>query len=162
MLTNPCEPRLLKLGEHMLSKEYFPHHKLDMSPNLKKQLISYYDFLVAYQNLLRDVDVTDAEMEIQTPADIPVSSTAEQGKIWTFSKQRDNQRMLHLINFADNSTMEWRDTEASQPIPVEKKYLEMVLKTDRKPKKIWFASPDVKGGLPQKLSFTYKDGAVSF
>src|SRR5690606_10939600 len=44
----------LELGEHMLVKEYFPNDNLQMKDDLKSSLINYYDFLVAYQNLLRD------------------------------------------------------------------------------------------------------------
>ncbi|NTW23794.1 MAG: cycloisomaltooligosaccharide glucanotransferase, partial [Lentimicrobium sp.] len=44
----------LELGEHMLAKEYFPNNNLQISGQLRDALIAYYDFLVAYQNLLRD------------------------------------------------------------------------------------------------------------
>ena len=44
----------LELGEHMLGKEYFPNNNLQMKEDLKASLINYYDFLVAYQNILRD------------------------------------------------------------------------------------------------------------
>src|SRR5690606_36450192 len=44
----------LELGEHMLSSEYFPNTKLSMEPGLKASVKEYYDFLTAYQNLLRD------------------------------------------------------------------------------------------------------------
>src|SRR5690606_27154158 len=44
----------LELGEHYLSNEYFPNSNLQASSSLKKALVTYYDFLVAYQNILRD------------------------------------------------------------------------------------------------------------
>ena len=45
----------LELGAgHMLSSEYFPYADVKMSDELKKQIVAYYDFLTAYQNLLRD------------------------------------------------------------------------------------------------------------
>ena len=40
----------LELGEHMLGKEYFPNNNLKMKDDLKTAIVSYYDFLVAYQN----------------------------------------------------------------------------------------------------------------
>ncbi|MGD8427692.1 MAG: glycoside hydrolase family 66 protein, partial [Balneolaceae bacterium] len=43
----------LELGEHMLGKEYFPNSNLSMRKDLKEALVSYYDFLVGYENLLR-------------------------------------------------------------------------------------------------------------
>ena len=44
----------LELGEHMLSSEYFPSTKLSVSSELESKLLEYYDFLTAYQNVLRD------------------------------------------------------------------------------------------------------------
>ncbi|MDP2338126.1 MAG: glycoside hydrolase family 66 protein [Bacteroidota bacterium] len=44
----------LELSEHMLGKEYFPNNNLQMRPDLKEALVHYYDFMVGYQNLLRD------------------------------------------------------------------------------------------------------------
>ncbi|MCF8346867.1 MAG: glycoside hydrolase family 66 protein, partial [Bacteroidales bacterium] len=44
----------LELGEHMLGKEYFPNDNLDMKADLIQALVRYYDFMTAYQNLLRD------------------------------------------------------------------------------------------------------------
>ena len=44
----------LELGEHMLGKEYFPNSNLAMKSDLQKALPAYYDFMVAYQNLLRN------------------------------------------------------------------------------------------------------------
>ena len=37
----------------MLSSEYFPYAYVKMSAGLKKQIVAYYDFLTAYQNLLQ-------------------------------------------------------------------------------------------------------------
>src|SRR5690606_18054372 len=44
----------IELGEHMLGKEYFPNNNLQMKQELKTARIKYYDFLTAYQSLLRD------------------------------------------------------------------------------------------------------------
>ena len=44
----------LELGPHMLCKEYFPNDNLKMTEALKKDIIHYYDFMTAYQNVLRD------------------------------------------------------------------------------------------------------------
>ncbi len=44
----------LEMGDHMLCKEYFPNSNLQMKPELQAAIVHYYDFLTAYQNLLRD------------------------------------------------------------------------------------------------------------
>ena len=41
-------------GDHMLFTEYFPDDARKMSDKLQKSIIHYYDFLVAYENYLRD------------------------------------------------------------------------------------------------------------
>ncbi len=46
----------LEMGDHMLTREYFPAHPLAMTDELKQRLIHYYDFQTAYQNLLRGID----------------------------------------------------------------------------------------------------------
>lgn len=62
----------LELGEHMLCKEYFPNSNLGMSAELQEAMVAYYDFLVAYQNLLRDggslneVTVTSADGKLRS------------------------------------------------------------------------------------------------
>jgi dextranase len=43
----------LELGEHMLANEYFPNANLTASSALMATLRNYYDFDVAYENLLR-------------------------------------------------------------------------------------------------------------
>ncbi|MCL6570921.1 MAG: glycoside hydrolase family 66 protein [Bacillus sp. (in: Bacteria)] len=151
----------LELGEHMLSQEYFPHNQLTMSESLRNQLISYYDFLVAYQNLLRD-DVTEANVPIQTSSDISLSLNAEQGKIWTFSKQKEHRKILHFLNFTSATNMEWRDTDGTQVRPAKKENIQIIVKEKEIPKKIWMASPNISGGLPEELSFTAKDGDILF
>ncbi|BDW75463.1 hypothetical protein BFINE_12580 [Bacteroides finegoldii DSM 17565] len=44
----------LELGEHMLTTEYFPNSSLAMKGELKKAMVTYYDFITGYENLLRD------------------------------------------------------------------------------------------------------------
>jgi dextranase len=152
----------LELGEHMLSKEYFPHNHLKMSDPLRSKLISYYDFLVAYQNVLRD-NVTETDVVIQTSTpNVSLSSEAEQGKLWTFSKQKANQKILHFINFLDANSMEWRDTEGTQNKPTKKGIIKFVMKEEKQPKKVWLASPDLSGGLPIEIPFTYQNQDLSF
>ena len=44
----------IELGEHMLSQPYFPNNNLQIKGDLRDAMTKYYDFLVAYENLLRD------------------------------------------------------------------------------------------------------------
>ncbi len=42
----------LELGEHMLTTEYFPNSNLSMKGELKKAMVTYYDFITGYENLM--------------------------------------------------------------------------------------------------------------
>ncbi|MEH7222278.1 glycoside hydrolase family 66 protein [Bacillus sp. JJ1566] len=149
----------IELGENMLSKEYFPHKKLEITDELNEQLIRYYDFMVAYQNLLRDgLETTSKEV---TSKDVEVTERAEQGKVWAFSKQKEHVDVVQLINFSDATTMEWRDDAGTQVEPKVKEDLEVTIETRGDVEKIWVASPDVYNGSAMELDFKQKDGQAT-
>ena len=60
----------LEIGDHMLTREYFPAAPLQMDAELKQRLVHYYDFLTAYQNLLRGTSLDQSELkaEVSTSA----------------------------------------------------------------------------------------------
>jgi dextranase len=150
----------LELGENMLAKEYFPNKNLRVPAELEEQLIHYYDFLVAYQNLLRDQPV-ELELEI-TGSDIPVSPSAEQGEIFAFAKSKDGRDILHLINFTESVTQDWNDSMGRQPEPAVRENTAFTVKADRPVAGVWVASPDFYGGSPVSLAFVQKDGTLDF
>lgn len=151
----------LELGEHMLSHEYFPNSKLSMSENLQADLLEYYDFLVAYQNLLRDggtfnsLNVESESDNLSLNAWPPVYS-----KVSYFGKAFSDKQVTHLLNFANASTFEWRDNKALQNKPTIYKNFEISIKTDKTVSKVWVASPDYKGGAPEELNFTQENGKI--
>jgi dextranase len=153
----------LELGEHMLCKEYFPNNNLTMKDDLKTSLVNYYDFLVAYQNLLRDggtfnnvtVTSTDAKMAIDT-------WPASQGKVAVFGKKFDNTQVIHFINFTNSTTQKWRDNNGVQVMPGLIKDAKLLLTSAATVKKIWIATPDFVGGASRSLNFTQTGNKVSF
>lgn len=151
----------LELGEHMLSKEYFPHENLKMDESLQSRLLNYYDFLVAYENLLRD-NLQEVPVAIHSSDWVHFSSQPEQGKVWSFAKQKENKKVIHFINFFDAATMEWRDTHANQAEPQDRKHLTVQMEETRPIKKIWMASPDKQNGVPIPLSFKQENEKVTF
>ncbi|TYR79318.1 hypothetical protein FZC66_14495 [Priestia megaterium] len=151
----------LELGEHMLSKEYFPHENLKMNSDLQNKLLHYYDFLVAYENLLRD-NLQEVPVTIHSPDWFHFSSQPEQGKIWSFAKQRENKKIIHFINFFDATTLEWRDTNATQAEPQQREKLTVQLEDNQMIKKIWTASPDKQSGMPISLDFKQENNKVTF
>jgi dextranase len=150
----------IELGENMLSKEYFPHKKLEITKELNEQLIKYYDFMVAYQNLLRD-NVTEKDISVNSENGLEISEKPEQGKVWSFAKVKDGQDIVHLINFKDANSMEWRDNEGTQPEPKLQKEVTVSIAADKKVENVWMASPDLYNGSAIDLKFKQKDGQVS-
>lgn len=153
----------IELGEHLLGKEYFPNNNLAMKQDLKTDLIAYYDFLVAYQNLLRDggtfnkIDIkcSDGTMAL---GEWPSS----QGNVAVVAKRIDNKQLIHLINFKDSKTSDFRDSNGIQSVPGLIKDASLLLNTEEVVKKIWVATPDAIGGAPFMLNFAQNDDFVSF
>ncbi|MCD5324299.1 MULTISPECIES: glycoside hydrolase family 66 protein [Pontibacillus] len=143
----------LELGEHMLSKEYFPHNKLDMTEDLQQKMVNYYDFMVGYENVLRD-KVTSAPLEITTENWVRLTSEPEKGQIYTFAKKQENRKIVHFLNYFDATHMNWRDTNGTQTEPSMKGDLSVTIQEEKEVDNVWIASPDWNKGLPTKLNFT--------
>ena len=150
----------LELGEHMLSKQYFPDDNLQMSSALQTQLTGYYDFLVGYQNLLRD----GGEF-----GDNPLSSSntavnmwpAQQGSVSVVNKTVGEREVFHLINFTDATHMNWRDTDGVQAEPTLLTGINLRFYSQKCLNKLWAASPEGAGGAPENLAFSqFPNGTV--
>jgi dextranase len=151
----------LELGEHMLGKEYFPNNNLSMSYSLTKQLVEYYDILVAYQNLLRDggelsfnTGITGNEVEIN---DWPAVS----GNIAAFKKSVNNIEVYHLLNFAGINSLKWRDNYGTLTAPDE--FLNFTINVpETNVTKVIYVSPDWHDGVQEELEFVISDGVCEF
>ncbi|NEU08529.1 cycloisomaltooligosaccharide glucanotransferase [Flavihumibacter sp. R14] len=153
----------LELGEHMLGKEYFPNDNLEMKEDLKKSLITYYDFLVSYQNLLRDGGSFNSVVLNSTDNKITVTSwPSANGAIAAVGKKVGSSQVIHLINFKDSQSQNWRDNAGVQTVPVEIKNAGLKLSSSAAVKKIWYASPDMIGGASRTLNHIQKGDQVTF
>ena len=153
----------LELGEHMLAKEYFPSDNLAMKDDLKKALTSYYDFLVAYQNLLRDGGTFNDVSVSSIDGKISIAKwPANQGNVACFGKKIGSNQVIHLINFKDSKTTNWRDNTGIQIAPAMIKDAQILLTSDATVKKIWVASPDIIGAASRSVNFVQSGNKVSF
>ena len=153
----------LELGEHMLCREYFPNNSLTMKDDLKKSLLYYYDFLVAYQNLLRDGGTFNTVTVASTDSKIAIDAwPASQGKVAVFGKQMNNKQIIHFVNFTNSTTQKWRDNTAIQVMPALIKEAKLVFTSDATVKKMWIATPDFVGGASRSLNFAQIGNKVSF
>lgn len=157
----------LELGDHMLCREYFPATALQMSDALKTAIIRYYDFMTAYQNLLRDkstqaettvvLSCTDSSRNLSFNAWPPRKSA-----VTAYSKNVDGKQVVHLLNFLSADNLSWRDLNGTMPQPRLVTDIPLKLAVSGKVGKIWVASPDAHAGASLELAFEQKDGAVSF
>lgn len=153
----------LELGEHMLGKEYFPNNNLQMKDDLKKAIIVYYDFMTAYENLLRDggsfnsvkVNCTNGKMNL-------AAWPPQNGKVSVQGKKVGSRQILNFINFANASTLEWRDREGKQTEPKSIESAIIEVSYPARVTKVWVASPDINFGIPQNLEYTQAGDQISF
>ncbi|WP_412677667.1 glycoside hydrolase family 66 protein [Bacillus swezeyi] len=77
-------------------------------------------------------------------------------------KQKEKKKITHLINFLDAKTMEWRDSNASQPAPFKRTNLDFTLKEETKINRMWLASPDIQSSIPIEVPFEQNGKEASF
>lgn len=152
----------LEMGDHMLTREYFPSKELAMTDELKQRLIHYYDFQTAYQNLLRGIDSKAAFTPTISSSTHAINAWPPQGrKITAFAKKVDNMIAVHLLNFSNTDDLSWRDLKGTRPAPVTQTNVQITYTTSRHITNVWTATPDKNGGVPMKLPFTQDGNNVS-
>ncbi|XMB66074.1 glycoside hydrolase family 66 protein [Mycoplasmatota bacterium zrk1] len=151
----------IELGDiGMLSKEYFPNINLEMSEELTNKLIDYYDFLVAYQNLLRD-DVVNINNIVEI-SDYKLSKDGIFDTVWYFVKATDDYEMIHFINLLGNDNY-WRDSLGLKKEPEEVKF-KVKYYSEELINNIFVASPDYNDCVISELKFDadYESGIYEF
>lgn len=149
----------LELGDTgMLSSEYFPNDKLSVPDELSEDLRSYYDFLTAYENILREpVESQEFSGSIQG---YPMSDDGSEGTVWAFEKDIGEFKAIHLINLLSRSTNTWRDDDGSCESPTKISNFTVEIPDSGNVASISLASPDLFGGSMIPLDFTRKDGKI--
>lgn len=153
----------LELGEHYLANEYFPNSNLQMKSETQQALVNYYDFLVAYQNLLRDGG-TFASINVESADGAALSFEnwpASQGSVAVLGKKFADREVIYLMNFSEANSMEWRDTNGTQKEPTTRLNVQVKIAASSTVKKAWFASPDYNGGVAQSLQFSQSGSDVT-
>lgn len=144
----------IELGDdlRMLSNEYFPNRHLRMSDSLKSKLLSYYRFLVAYQNVLRDGQMpVDRKIAVEGAE---VSADGRPGTVWAFSRAGGKFETLQLINLTGVQSDQWRDADASAKEPETRRDLAVKLYAGgKKIKRAFLASPDLEEGTGRPLAY---------
>jgi dextranase len=152
----------LELGEHMLSSEYFPNTKLTMEPQLETSLKEYYDFMVAYQNLLRDGGTFNNPTVRSTDDDVRINNWPPVfARTAAVGKELEHSQVVHLLNFDGVSTLQWKDNNRVQTVPNVKDNFSVSIQAERNVSRVWFASPDLDGGASTDLEFTQNGNEIN-
>ncbi len=149
----------IELGDvnHMLCAPYFPNTDLAVSLTLAKQLHHYYDFLVAYENLLRD-GRRPSSSTVRL-AGVPRTATASARTVWTFAASSGGAETLNFVNLLRNSDESWGDPFGSDPPPrIVRDVAVSYCDRHGTPHTVEVASPDLDDGAPSKLRFTRRPG----
>lgn len=153
----------LEMGDHMLTREYFPAAPLAMSDELKTALVRYYDFQTAYQNWLRGVSSKAAySAHVSVNGNMVKAWPPQANSIVTFAKTVGNSDVVHFLNFSNTSDLSWRDLNGTRQKPTRKDNLAVTIQTNRKVSKLWVASPDSHAGAVQELSFEQIGNQLTF
>lgn len=153
----------LELGEHMLGKEYFPNSNLKMPDDLKAAMVSYYDFLTGYENLLRDggslnnPGITAGDNQLKLNFWPP-----QTGQVSVVGRDLGYRQVIHLINMANAKSLNWRDNSGTQSAPVNFNNPRFNFTSAKTVKRIWMASPDIDGGASKDIAFTKTGNTVTF
>lgn len=131
-------------GDRMLSRPYFPDDLVFiLNDQDRAALRDYYDFLVSYQNLLRDPS-TPSDTSIAV-ANHSASMHADPGKIWTVARRNGNTLILHLINLTSAQGSDWRNDEGNRTMPQPRSSVRIRIDEPKLTGAGW-ASPDLDHG----------------
>ncbi len=150
----------IELGDdgQLLVNEYFPARAPRMHAGLSRALRDLYDFAVRYEELLF-ANLRDAsdERRISSPTH-RLSSDAESGAIWTVARERaDGTLALNLINL-NGVDDQWRNPCAN---PKPQKNIVLKIRTDRKFRRAFLATPDDDLGRPRELPIQQDEAGVA-
>ena len=139
-------------GDNMLSDEYFPNDtKKRMKGDLPAQVQRLYDFLVAYENLLRDGQSPVAR-KVQLQG-VPLSDDGESGAVWFFAKADGRTEVYHFLNLTGTDNL-WRDEKQLKKEPELQQSVRTRIYPGRAVQAVWLASPDGASIAPVSLPFT--------
>lgn len=152
-------------GDQMLSNEYFPNQDLQMTDSLRSTMRTYYDFLVGYENLLRDDTISTDGSVSATISGVLTSTNGSAGAIWVIPKKRLGHAIIHLVNLLNNTNTSWGDANGTYPVPTTQTNLpvKMYYVGSIAGGRLFYATPDSNFGKATELSFTTgSDGSGNY
>jgi dextranase len=147
----------IELGDvdHMLAEPDYVYDGLYMPAPLQQAMVNYYNFLTAYEDLLRNGETPNSNV-IDLPGGPTASTNGLAGTVWTFASSTSGTDVLQFINMLDLTSDDWMDTSANQPAPTVQSNVAVkyYYTSSVAPVSVYVASPDLNGGAARSLSFT--------
>lgn len=161
----------LLLGENngILRDAYYVNYLSDSNDSFIITLRNYYDFIVAYEELLFDYTITDNTMTYSggineeykfkalksvNPNDsITFLPKAKPNCIWSIVKEKPGVKIIQLLNYVGIDSIEWNVEKSKMPTEIEN--IEVVALIVENVKKVYYASPDINNGQSTELDFKY-------
>ena len=161
---------ILQMGEHMLCHEYFPDDNLTMTGELKRAMIRYYDFAVAYENILRPdkpaggINSDWYGIDVTSTVDSIVFNQwgPKVNQIATIGRHVGNRDIIHLLSYRNATHLDWCDSKGDQAVQSLLTDLPVSFAVDAKPARVWVATPDYMQGAAQEVEWKYDGGQLSF
>jgi dextranase len=139
-------------GGRMLSDEYFPNDSAKtMDDTLTADVTRMYDFIVAYQNILRGGQTPFYPAVTVTGA--AASMDGRPDTVWTFASADDEWQIVHFINLTGTDNA-WRDETQTKKTPVRLFSLKVRIYCPGGIRELYMASPDSENLLPISLGFS--------
>ncbi|WP_207652322.1 glycoside hydrolase family 66 protein [Clostridium chromiireducens] len=132
----------LELGDNgkMLNHEYFPAENLKMNDELVGRERNMYDFIVAYENLLRDgQSETNNGVYVY---DRQASRNDDAGSIWYNTKIDSKYQIIQMVNLIGVNNNEWRNDDYSDKIPDTQTNVKVKYYYTGDVNSVYVASPD--------------------
>ncbi|WP_052703114.1 glycoside hydrolase family 66 protein [Paenibacillus beijingensis] len=151
-------------GPNMLAHEYYPNRSKKLLNSTKANMMDYFKFNAAYENLLFDSrEDTAAKLEVaQNGSLLPLSQDGARNTLWyTVRKNDDNKGferydVIHLINMLNNDD-NWRNAadDPTEQTNLKVTYPIGISEKDAKKLKVFAATPDADHGMFKELNYAW-------
>lgn len=146
----------IELGnrDQMLAHPYFPNTYKQMRSGLQSAMKEHYDFITAYENVLFDPSVHNADNGAQFVkiTGQTTSGDGSGGTIWTQLRHASGYDIINLINLIGNDN-QWRNA-ATAPTTLSSLPVKYYIGSGTTVSGVYVASPDSEHGATSSLSYT--------
>jgi dextranase len=160
IVTNGAYHLLLGEENAVLTQGYYVDYST-INENTSAWLRVYYDFLVQYMNLFYDKELVDVSMTHigwdnteYSCSGVNWSVSAEAGKVWITIKEKENRKLISLINLTSCKEIYWNQ---GKEICQELQNIILQVQIDQYPKGIYMCSPDYNHGTAEPISYVIKE-----